>query len=153
MIEKRAKTLEAAEIRELREKLELNQADFALKLGCSVNSIYLWEKGKYSPRGANAELLINLAMEHGVIEKPITAKAQSKLEELTEQPGEDELDANGDETEANNALAGILIRVAKGIEENNRYMIQVLNRFDEIDKLKKQMEILKYELEQRNNGK
>jgi hypothetical protein len=75
---------------------------------------------------------------------------QDSIREQASQPGEVNPTRSGDEDEANNAIAGTFLRLAKGIEESNRHMVNILNRFGRIDKLEKEMKLLKYELELRS---
>lgn len=50
--------MNAAEIKELRDKLELSQPAFALKLGVSLNTVWRWEHGVCEPSIlANNQLL------------------------------------------------------------------------------------------------
>ena len=58
--------LEANEIRLLREKLGLNQTEFAARLGVSFFSVYRWETGERHPRWDMMRKLNEMATEAGL---------------------------------------------------------------------------------------
>lgn len=53
----RVTTLDAADVREIRDGLELTQEDFALMIGVSVATLRNWEQGRRVPDGPAQALL------------------------------------------------------------------------------------------------
>ncbi len=47
----------AGEIRALRRRLGLSQAEFARQLGVRQQTVSEWETGRYAPRGASSRVL------------------------------------------------------------------------------------------------
>jgi len=56
-------TIELPDVRNIRERFELSQSEFAGLLGVSVKTLQNWEQGRRSPRGA-ARLLLQVAARH-----------------------------------------------------------------------------------------
>jgi phage repressor protein C with HTH and peptisase S24 domain len=54
------KNINGKEIKALREKLNLSQTDFALKIGKSLRSIQMYEQGNTLPSGESLLILLNL---------------------------------------------------------------------------------------------
>ncbi|MBW3572007.1 MAG: helix-turn-helix domain-containing protein [Gemmatimonadetes bacterium] len=57
ILPRRPKPMEAADIRELRERTGASQAFFGLALNVSTKTIQAWESGARSPDGGNLKLL------------------------------------------------------------------------------------------------
>ena len=70
----------AAQIKALRKKLKLSQAEFAKKLGVSIGSITGWERNKTTPRDAQVKKLLALMTGDApkAAKKPAPKKAASK---------------------------------------------------------------------------
>ena len=47
-------------IKQIRKKLGLSQADFAVLAGVTPVAVYFWESGRTKPRGASVEALVEL---------------------------------------------------------------------------------------------
>lgn len=59
----RAFEVEAPEVRKLRERFDLSQAEFAALLGISVDTLQNWEQGRRTPRGP-AQVLLKVVAKH-----------------------------------------------------------------------------------------
>lgn len=55
--------VEAPNVKEIRERYELSQTEFAALLGISVKTLQNWEQGRRNPRGA-ARVLLQVAARH-----------------------------------------------------------------------------------------
>jgi len=55
--------IEAADVKQIRERLGLSQREFAALLGVSVDTVQNWEQSRRQPRGA-ARLLLLIAQRH-----------------------------------------------------------------------------------------
>ncbi len=55
--------MNAAEIRELRQRLGLTQAAFARRLGLHMRTVEEWESGRHAPRGLSLRALLRLQRE------------------------------------------------------------------------------------------
>lgn len=56
-------TLEAPDVKQIREQYKLSQTEFAALLGISVKTLQNWEQGRRNPRGA-ARVLLQVAAKH-----------------------------------------------------------------------------------------
>jgi putative transcriptional regulator len=56
-------TLEAPDVKQIREQYDLSQTEFAALLGISVKTVQNWEQGRRSPHGA-ARVLLQVAAKH-----------------------------------------------------------------------------------------
>lgn len=61
------KTTAAPEVRHLRMRAKLTQAEFAARLGVPLETIRNWEQGKRSPRGPARALLTVIAHEPDMV--------------------------------------------------------------------------------------
>lgn len=55
--------MESPDVKNIRERYELSQTEFAALLGISVKTLQNWEQGRRSPRGA-ARVLLQVAAKH-----------------------------------------------------------------------------------------
>lgn len=55
--------VETPDVKEIRERYELSQTEFAALLGISVKTLQNWEQGRRNPRGA-ARVLLQVAARH-----------------------------------------------------------------------------------------
>lgn len=55
--------VEIPDVKEIRERYELSQSEFAALLGISVKTLQNWEQGRRNPRGA-ARVLLQVAAKH-----------------------------------------------------------------------------------------
>lgn len=55
--------VETPDVKEIREKYQLSQTEFAALLGISVKTLQNWEQGRRNPRGA-ARVLLQVAAKH-----------------------------------------------------------------------------------------
>lgn len=55
--------VETPDVKEIRERYELSQTEFAALLGISVKTLQNWEQGRRNPRGA-ARVLLQVAAKH-----------------------------------------------------------------------------------------
>lgn len=55
--------VEAPDVKQIRERYELSQTEFAALLGISIKTLQNWEQGRRSPRGA-ARVLLQVAAKH-----------------------------------------------------------------------------------------
>lgn len=55
--------VETPDVKEIRERFELSQTEFAALLGISVKTLQNWEQGRRTPRGA-ARVLLQVAAKH-----------------------------------------------------------------------------------------
>ena len=55
--------LEEPDVKDIREKYELSQSQFASLLGISVKTLQNWEQGRRKPRGP-ARILLQIAAKH-----------------------------------------------------------------------------------------
>ena len=55
--------VEAPNVKEIRERFELSQTEFAALLGISIKTLQNWEQGRRKPRGA-ARVLLQVAAKH-----------------------------------------------------------------------------------------
>ncbi len=55
--------IEAADVKQIRERLGLSQREFAMLLGVSVATVQNWEQSRRQPRGT-ARLLLLIAQQH-----------------------------------------------------------------------------------------
>lgn len=56
-------TLEAPDVKQIRDHYKLSQTEFAALLGISVKTLQNWEQGRRSPHGA-ARVLLQVAAKH-----------------------------------------------------------------------------------------
>ena len=56
-------TLEAPDVKQIREQYKLSQTEFAALLGISVKTLQNWEQGRRNPHGA-ARVLLQVAAKH-----------------------------------------------------------------------------------------
>ena len=59
----RTYTLDAPDVKAIREDFDLSQREFAALLGISVKTLQNWEQGRRSPQGA-ARILLQVAAKH-----------------------------------------------------------------------------------------
>ncbi len=59
----RSFTVEAPDVRTIRQQFELSQREFARLLGISVGTLRNWEQGRRAPRGS-ARVLLKVAAKH-----------------------------------------------------------------------------------------
>ncbi len=59
----RSSTVEAPDVRSIRQQFELSQREFAKLLGISVGTLRNWEQGRRAPRGP-ARVLLKVAAKH-----------------------------------------------------------------------------------------
>ena len=59
----RSFTVEAPDVRRIRQQFDLSQRDFARLLGISVRTLRNWEQGRRAPRGS-ARVLLKVAAKH-----------------------------------------------------------------------------------------
>lgn len=55
--------IEAPDVKQIRERYELSQSEFAALLGVSVKTLQNWEQGRRTPQGA-ARVLLQVADKH-----------------------------------------------------------------------------------------
>ncbi len=66
--------VEAADVKRIREGLNLSQREFAALLGVSVDTVQNWEQNRRQPRGA-ARLLLLVAQRHPEVLRDVVREA------------------------------------------------------------------------------
>jgi putative transcriptional regulator len=56
-------TIEAPDVKQIREQYQLSQSEFAALLGISVKTLQNWEQGRRTPHGS-ARILLQVAAKH-----------------------------------------------------------------------------------------
>ncbi|MCB8923111.1 MAG: helix-turn-helix domain-containing protein [Ardenticatenaceae bacterium] len=56
-------TIEAPDVRQIREQYQLSQSEFAALLGISIKTLQNWEQGRRTPHGS-ARILLQVAAKH-----------------------------------------------------------------------------------------
>ena len=76
-------TVEAPDVKRIREQYQLSQSEFAALLGISVKTLQNWEQGRRSPHGS-ARILLQVAARHPEavwdVVQPAVSKKQPSLQ-------------------------------------------------------------------------
>jgi len=67
------------DVRAVRERLSMSQAEFALRYGFSLGTLRQWEQGRRYPDGSARVLLTVIAHEHEAVEKALRQESTEKL--------------------------------------------------------------------------
>lgn len=63
-------TVNAPDVKQIREQYDLSQSEFAAMLGVSVKTLQNWEQGRRSPQGA-ARVLLQVAAQHPAVVREV----------------------------------------------------------------------------------